>query len=244
VAFASAERAGEERVFALLNEAGGERHDQWTYYRCRGSMRAVDRCQATYCRSKPPIESLERIYAEIMVCAMTRAQFVRLATEAALEASRSLEGERTGLRMQLAVLQQREDHLTRACGEGVLSPEAFSTALREIAEQVVALKGQLREALNPAGNRLDQLRPTVERVKSAWDLHILLFFSEQRLLLQTIFETPGTRQLRHRSVHYSHHLVAVQRLKNSGVVQRQEQNSGTSRETSLGLRRLQVVVDR
>lgn len=90
--------------------------------------------------------------------------------------------------MQLAALVQREAHLTRAFGQGLLTANVHLQALRELAEERRHLERQLTSPADTSSAQLQQWRSGLETARSAWDLHILLALAEQRLLVQTIFE--------------------------------------------------------
>lgn len=90
--------------------------------------------------------------------------------------------------MHLAALVQREAHLTRAFGQGLLTADVHLLALRELAEERRHLEGQLTSPADTRAAQLKQLRSGLETARSAWDLHILLALAEQRLLVYTIFE--------------------------------------------------------
>jgi len=58
---------------------GVDRHRRWTYYRCRRSFRAFERCKAKYCNAQRVDQSLEPLLRQIRIRRSVVTEVVRLA---------------------------------------------------------------------------------------------------------------------------------------------------------------------
>jgi DNA invertase Pin-like site-specific DNA recombinase len=167
---------------------GGDGAGKWQYYRCRGSFKAFERCKAKYCRLQTVHADLEHILRDITPSAAARAELRRRLTAMSLKAIQARDLERSGLRMQLAGLHQRERHLTRAFTQGVLRQMTYDEALANVDAERKQITGRLKALPIGNANRNTVLRSSLATARTAWDLHELLSFDEQRLLVQVLFD--------------------------------------------------------
>jgi hypothetical protein len=105
-----------------------------------------------------------------------------------LEAVQMKDLERSGLRMQLAGLHQREGHLTRAFTQGVLRQAAYDEALASVDAERRQFNTRLKVLSIDGDNRHTMLRPSLATARTAWDLYELLSFEERRVLVQVLFD--------------------------------------------------------
>jgi len=167
---------------------GGEEHRRWKYYRCRGSFKSFDRCRSRYCNLDCVHRTLESTLQSIAMSASTRTALVRLLAQSEVEQEQDRERARAAARAALAVLQQREWHLTKAFTDGLLTSEGYQQALASLAAERENVKKAAPSTDEPGVARVERLRSAITRVHTAWDVYVLLDQPQQRLLIELLFE--------------------------------------------------------
>jgi hypothetical protein len=132
--------------------------------------------------------ALEALLRDIIPSAAVRADVRRRLTEISLGRVQAKDLERSGLRMELAGLHQRERHLTRTFTQGVLRQAAYDEALASVDSERRQVNAKLKSLPISDDNRHTVLRPAIATARTAWDLYQLFSFDERRVLLEVLFE--------------------------------------------------------
>jgi len=132
---------------------------------------------------------------------------LRLLGADAIEQIHVQEREQSSIRSRLLDLRHREDHLTKAFAERLLTFEGHRRAIESLALERNDLEKLLKPSAIQSRDRVAGLRAAVARARTAWHIYVLLMLREQRVLVQTVFERLEIDQsgiVRHKLVEHAH----------------------------------------
>lgn len=167
---------------------GGDEHRRWRYYRCRGSFRSFQRCKARYARVDRVHGRLEVLLQSTHLTASLKAQLLRLLSADATEQINAQDREQASIRRRLLDLRHREDHLTKAFAERLLTFEGHRRAIESLAFERKEVEKLVKPGVFQSLDRVDALSAAIARARTAWDIYVLLTLRQQRVLVQTVFE--------------------------------------------------------
>lgn len=132
--------------------------------------------------------SLEQLLGSITIGAQSKATLVRLLTADAQAQMLAHEREQAAIRGQLLDLRHREDHLTKAFTDRLLTFEGHKRSVEAVTFERELLEKRVDPPRQDASGRWQNLRAAIARAHTVWDIYALLVLREQRILIQAVFE--------------------------------------------------------